>query len=431
MKKNEYKFEKSVLGNGIEVYVNEAPEFNTCTVLVDFYTPMSLNPSASTMLAKVLSSYTDRHPTTRDLQMALDDLYGASLQGAVKKRGSTHISSININTLTKPLLKKDTSDPLKESMKILSDAVKRSKEFNPVYVDIEKNNLKNEIMGIKSNKEYFVGIRLYEIMFDGQPTGRLVYGDAEEVEKIDAGYLSDYYNKFFTGENLRIFSCGKGKEADIIEGLSPLSEMQKGSRLERQLYTPDVKISAPVSVVKEEMDIAQAGIAIGYKLKDLDLEHSKLESMSVFNVMFGSSPSSKLFTNVREKESLAYSIGSSADTSREILMVTAGVNAEKVEKAVTIISEEINKMKRGEFSRKDFQVAKNYAKGIINSHLEDQSNRIEYAKIYLARNLSPDLTDLSRSLSEVTYDDVMRVADSVDLKTQVTYLLVPRGMKNG
>ena len=76
----------------------------------------------------------------------------------------------------------------------------------------------------------------------------------------------------------------------------------------------------------------------------------------------GSSANSLLFQNVREKASLAYSIKSLYVKQKANIFIRAGIEIPKYEKAIGLIKEQLEIMKKGEFSDEDLQSAKEYVK---------------------------------------------------------------------
>ena len=117
--------------------------------------------------------------------------------------------------------------------------------------------------------------------------------------------------------------------------------------------------------VEEKLDVAQGKIVIGCDItfdeNDLKDENLKCETM-LYNSLLGGSANSKLFQNVREKASLAYTASSSYYRFKNNIFINCGIEIPNYEKALEIIKQQIEDMKKGDFTDEEVENAK---KGII------------------------------------------------------------------
>ena len=75
----------------------------------------------------------------------------------------------------------------------------------------------------------------------------------------------------------------------------------------------------------------------------------------LMTAMFGGTPHSKLFLNVREKMSLCYYCAARYNSNKGIMTVESGVETQNIEAAKNEILNQLEEMKRGNFlQRKNF-----------------------------------------------------------------------------
>ena len=94
-------------------------------------------------------------------------------------------------------------------------------------------------------------------------------------------------------------------------------------------------------------------------------------------LFYGGSVNSKMFQNVREKESLAYTARSSYVKHKAILLITAGIEIEKYDKALEVIKVQVEDMKNGNFTEDDIKNAKIFLSNLYKSYTDDASTIVD------------------------------------------------------
>ena len=77
----------------------------------------------------------------------------------------------------------------------------------------------------------------------------------------------------------------------------------------------------------------QSKLVMGYNMNDLTPYEAEY-ALQIYLYILGLGPDSKLFTNVREKESLCYTIASTAKYAGSFMMISAGIDASTFDKTV-------------------------------------------------------------------------------------------------
>lgn len=139
--------------------------------------------------------------------------------------------------------------------------------------------------------------------------------------------------------------------------------------------------------------------------------------MQLLNTLYGGGMTSKLFMNLREKQSLCYSVGSNYYGSKGIVTVSAGIDCGKREQAQGEILRQLELCRRGAFTQEELNAAK---QALISSlrATHDSPGAIEgyYATASLsALRLTPE--DYIRAISAVTPAQAARAAETLELHT--------------
>jgi predicted Zn-dependent peptidase len=132
---------------------------------------------------------------------------------------------------------------------------------------------------------------------------------------------------------------------------------------------------------------------------------------------FGESATSKLFQNVREKASLAYTARSNYVRQKNNIYIRCGIEIENYEKALKIIKEQLEDMKNGKFTEEDLENSKKYMVSGLQSVQDEQDSEITY---YIGQELSGKLTtfeEYMQQVNKVNMEEVKNVANKININT--------------
>ena len=124
-----------------------------------------------------------------------------------------------------------------------------------------------------------------------------------------------------------------------------------------------------------------------------------------------------MFQNVREKEGLAYTTRSNYVRQKGNIYIRSGIEIENYEKAISVIKEQLEDMKNGNFSDEDLQNAKKYIISGLRTTMEEQDSEISY---YFGQELSEKWTtfeEYEEQINKVTREDVVNVANGIKIDT--------------
>ncbi len=168
--------------------------------------------------------------------------------------------------------------------------------------------------------------------------------------------------------------------------------------------------------VKETQDLKQGKLNIGYRTNIVygDPDYFALQ---VFNGLFGGFPHSKLFINVREKASLAYYAASRVESHKGLLMVMSGIENAKYQQAVSIIKEQMDVMKKGDFTEQDIDQTKAVIRNQFLETVDSARGLIEVLYHNVAAKTHVQLENWLDLVAKTTKDEIIDVGKKVELDT--------------
>lgn len=401
--------------SGVNIHFIEGDRFKTSLLTFNFSRPLK-NPEASynALLPAVLRRGCNRYPKTSYLNTYLDDLYGATASYAVKKKGANQIISIRFSTICDsivPDLKPFSKLCALAKQMIFNPYLPNDEYFDPEYVEREKINLIQFIESVINDKKEYAKKRLVEEMYKGETFGIFEFGNIEEIRKITAKDLYDYYKNLLKASTLDIFVSGKcDKEyiTDIIkEAFADIENTSSG-------YAKESfgKYSEKVNYITESSDITQGKLSIGFKT-DITAGHGLYYAMTVFNNLFGGSPHSKLFLNVREKLSLAYYANSGYDGHRGLVIVNCGIEFDKYEVTLSEVLKQLEEIKNGNISDDELTASLLAITGSYTAAKDSMSVMEEFCYGGIVSGLNNSLEDSVKKINAVKKEDVIAAAKTV------------------
>lgn len=372
------------------------------------------------MLSLVLLEATKKFNTRRLLDIECENLYNIGVGAGTSNSGNYHLLRFNTTFLNEKYTEKGM---MEESFKFFLEFI-----FNPNVIDGKfesqtfnnaKNILKEDIESYADNPGRFAFSRIYEIMCPNSVIKYRSTGYIEDLEKVTEENLYEYYKELLTNNEIDIFIIGnidvKQMEKIIADNFN--IDSIKHEQLAHIVKQDDFRKEP--RVIKENKNINQSILILGSKLKDIT-EFERKYVLVLYNYILGGSADSKLFKEVREKNSLCYSISSTHSGIANLEFISAGIDKENYDKAVELIKAEIKNMEDGNFTEEDINQAKITFLASLKE-IEDTANgiiNIYEAHEYLDYDL---LEERAKEIEKVTKEDIINVSKKMYLDT--IYLL--------
>ena len=410
---------------GIKLHCIDTDKFKTNLMAVIITIPLNRERiTVDSIIPAVLKRGTANLKTQEEISKKLENMYGASFDCGIEKIGDNHVIKFYLESLNDNFIPQNSgTSTLKDSIDLLLDIILNpltaNNKFKDEYVEAEKNNIRLLIESKIDNKDQYALNRCIEEMYKDKPYGLYKYGYSEDLEKINSENLYNYYLELINTSKIDILISGELEKEEILEiiknneNIEKLKE-RKPNYIVNNEQTED-KTKVQEKEIEEKMDIGQGKLVIG-----LDVELTDYNSkfpVSMYNVILGESATSKLFQNVREKASLAYTARSNYVRQKNNIYIRCGIEIENYEKAVKIIKEQLEDMKNGKFTKEDLQNAKKYMISGLQSVQDEQDSEITY---YIGQELSGKLTTFEEYIEQVNkvrIEDVKNAANNVNINT--------------
>jgi predicted Zn-dependent peptidase len=404
----------------VRIHVLPTDRFKTYAISVYMGVPLALETVTPTALIPfVLRRGTKTLPETKAFRERLDDLYGAGFAFDVYKRGDYQIVSFRMDTIHDRYVRYAGS-LLSDSLQYIGEAITEPAledgVFRTKYVTSEKETLEKRIRSVINDKIRYAAERCLEEMFRGEPYGVHPLGRLEDLAAIDAASLHAHYRAWLETACIDIYVCGQTTMEEVKPLVQQYFRLPAGRPEAYRMQAAPSRGGAEPRTVVERMDVNQGKLNLGLRTS-ITYGDDLYPAALVFNGVFGGYPHSKLFMNVRERNSLAYYVSSRLDGHKGILTVQSDIEFAKFEQALAIIREQLDAMKRGDIS--DLEWNQTQAM-IVNQLRELQDSAFELAafdfnSVLSGRRRTAD--ELIRDVLEVTPDDVRQVAERVELDT--------------
>ena len=389
----------------------QSNKFKTNLVALFITVPLTKeNCTKNALLTSVLRRGTKNLKNQEEIAKRLEELYGAGFNCGVDKLGNYHVLKFYLETLENTYTL-NNENLLQEGVNLLLDIVfnplVENNGFNKTYVEQEKLNLQRLIESRKDNKALYAKERCLENMFEDESYSIYKYGSVEDLTSINEINLYAYYKELLKDCKIDLYITGNN--------IDNIKVPEIPSKNLPQIPNMHIAPSKP-NIINEIQDVTQGKLIIG-----LDVDDKNKTAVSMYNTILGGGANSKLFQNVREKASLAYSAGSSYIRRKNVILIQTGIEIENYDKAVEIIEEQLEDMKNAKISDDEFDSAKQLIVSSIELIEESKEDMITF---YFDQNLFEEnlsVTEYKEMIKKVTKDDVIKIAQKV--KEDTIYFL--------
>ena len=399
------------------------------------------NATKNALIPAVLRRGSTNYRNQLEISKKLENMYGASFNCGVDKSGDYIILKFFIETINNEY--SDTKENLaQEAFNLLTDIVfnplVENDGFNINYVKQEKDNLAKIINSKKDDKANYAYQRCIEEMFKNNPYGIYKYGSLQDLEKINEKNLYGYYLNII--QNSQIFIYINGKNANSInvdENINnnfkiafnnnsneynenhDFQEKNENAEIEDNKNTEikdnknaEIVALQPINIVKEKLDVTQGKLIIG-----LNAPSENKYAVTMYNTILGGGANSKLFQNVREKESLAYYASSRYIRRKNAIIIRTGIELANYDKAVKVIKEQLEEMKKGNISDYELASAKTLILASLKLIPESQEDIMAFDFDQDVFNENLTFEQYYKKIENITLKEIIDVANQVKINT--------------
>ena len=419
--------EQRAICDGVNFRSIRDTKFKTMRISAHLIVPMSRQTAAENALLPFLLSRASReYPDFTKLGQRLAELYGASLNADVQKLGDLQVLSLSASGIAdRYALEGEAISG--ELAKLLCSIL-----FDPPLVDglfpedgfeQEKRQTMELIDSEYSDKRTYARQRCEAIMCADEPYGVNRYGGKEDIARVERPALTTAWKRLLDTAKIELMVLGDCDPAPVYEGFRAAFETL-GSRKTADCTTKVVRSAEKVNTVTEKMDVAQGKLVMGFRTGTATPDE-EVPATRLMAALFGGTPNSKLFLNVREKLSLCYYCSASYNSMKGIMLVQSGVEVKNMERAKEEILRQLDEVKQGNFDESEVEAAK---MSLCNSYrtLSDSLGGLEnwyLSQTFASHSQQPE--EAAAQINAVTRQEIIDAANRVTLDT--VYCLVGNG----
>lgn len=403
---------------GVWLNYIHSDKFKTAQISFSFLTQLERETaSMNALIPAVLTRGSVLYPDIEKLSNRTDELYGVDLCPLVRLSGEIQCTGL-VASFPEAKYLPVTDGYTKEIIDLVGEVLLHPLTHGGLlikeYVDSERQKLADNIRSVINEKNSYAVQRCIEEMcsYESFAVGR--FGSAEDCENINYKKLTKQYHSLLMSAPMEIIYCGseafENISAFILEAFVTLPRGEINYDIGTDIRMNSVEESA--RYCEEKLDVTQGKLVLGFRLGEW-MNAPDPAVLSVFNCIFGSGVTSKLFRNVREKLQLCYYASSIPKIAKGILLVTSGIDFDKFETAKDEILFQLDEVRQGNFTDEELGWAKTAVKSDLKSIPDSPGNLEAY---YFSRILTGTLFSTEEYLvavEEVSREEVIQLAESI------------------
>lgn len=406
------KYQKHTLKNGLRIILAPMQDTETATVIVMAGVGSRYESAKENGIAHFLEHMffkgTKKRPNTIDISKELDAI-GAEYNAYTSKDHTAYYAKVEAHHL-------DTA------LDVVSDIFLNAK-LEGEEIERERGTILQEINMYEDMPQRMVGEHFEKLLYDGYSLGREIIGSKENIKSFKRGDFIKYLNRGYTSENVVVGVAGKINPKKVKKDIEKyFARIRKGKR--PALKKVKERQARPQVFIRHKKT-DQTHIVLG--VRGYDMFHEDRFTLSVLATILGGGMSSRLFTEVRERRGLAYSVHTSFDTYHDAgyLATQCGVEHNNLEKTIAVILSEYKKIAVNLVDKEELKKAKEYLKGHFALGMEGSDDVVGFLvtqevlrdKITLPR-------EYNKMIDRVTVEDVLRVAKDIFTNNKLNMAII-------
>ncbi|MEO2204003.1 pitrilysin family protein [Paenibacillus pabuli] len=408
-------------GSQKEFRIHVMPTKRFKTFAISLYAGVPLQEETVTKVALtpfVLRRGTQSYPETTEFREQLEHLYGAGFGFDVYKRGDYQIVQFRMDTINDSFVGGD-EQLLDRSFAFLGEVLTRPAledgHFRTAYVQSERETVRKQLESVVNDKMRYAAERSIEEMCKNEPYRLHPLGKRQDLPGIEPDALTTAYQTWLQQASMDLYVVG---DTTLEEVESLVQKHFDVNRAHSSNYVTNqaVRGDKEVETVVERLNVNQGKLNMGLRTS-ITYGDPQYAAALMYNGILGGYPHSKLFVNVREKESLAYYASSRYDGHKGIATIQSGIEIPNYEKAVTIIKQQLDEMKNGNISDLEMSQTKAMIRNLLK---EMQDSAFEMIAYDFNRQLSGKertADELLAQVEQISKENVREAAEQFRLDT--------------
>ncbi len=308
------------------------------------------------------------------------------------------------------------SQHLNVALEVLGDMIK-----NPLFdkneLEKERKVIFEEIKMRKDNPQIYVLDNIQRELYNGT-LGENLIGTYETMKKIDRNKIIKKFKTIYEPNNMILGVVGDANFEQIVEFAKKNFGNLKGK-------VPKINFGTKNnSTIEKRKGIDQANLIFAYHVPLSN--NKKSYAAEVLGTLMAGGMSSRLFSEIREKRNLAYSVKGESNINKFFAynLIYVGTTKENVKLVKQLILEEFKKVARG-LSEDELNQVKEQLIGNYNISMESSQSQLVNLLLYEISGNALEFYDFAKNISSVKLKDVKKLASNIKGKNYSFLALVP------
>lgn len=406
-----------------DLYSNVTEKFKTSSIQVMFkMDAKEVDVEALNLLAALLADACADYPSTPKLSSYLEDLYGCAILPRVGVSGNVVNFSLISSFISDVYSEKGLSDKVIELIsKMLYKPFFKNGKFEKEYFEFEKKKVVSSRQKSLENKES-TAAQKFSAILEKEYGLKTLMSHYTKMEKVTLNRVMAAYNKLISS-SYDIMVIGDlnidDVKASLIKHLKPSS-----NKFEGNMIIPFEKELKPK--IEKNDKFSQSYLIAIYNV-DTNIFSDEREHFSA--LVYSFLLHDRYFDVVREKNGLCYAISNSYLNTNNCFRMTAGIDASKYRKTMSLVNKEINKVKQGKINNKVWNKTIELITGLLANNKDDIGSCLRDLESYATRGKYTPTDKAIEIIKSLTKEDIVKVANKTRLIT--SYLLKGTGTAGG
>lgn len=404
--------------DGFRVCTYETDRFKTGILSVNLVLPLAGNIAEKAILPYLLAASCKEYPDLLSLNKKLAGLYGAELSPSVAKHGEHLVLRLSMTQICDRFAIDGESISL-ECAKLLCAALFEPNAENGAFlaseVEREKRILLDRVENQKNHKRSYALRRMVELMCAGEAYALSTLGEEDDIRALTPEQLYRSWEDLLRTAFVQLQIVGDLKTDAITDLFRSCLDRVPGRRPVRG-ETVVLPTAGDLKRGEEEEDLKQSKLVLGFRC-GMQEPYENYAAVRTMTDLFGGGPYSRLFSNVREKQSLCYYCSARLLGSKGLLIVQSGVETANAEKTEREVLRQLEEMKAGSITDEDLEKSLKAQKDAFLSVFDTPEELDGWLYSQVTDEVFQTPEELVADICAVTREAVIDAANAVTLDT--------------
>ncbi len=400
---------RSRCGKGIALTKIYDGKFKSFSAGIRMTVPMdAVNVPLYMLATDIITTSNKKYPAKEELSKALLELYDASIGSGASRIGDHCVLEVSLNCICDRYTI-DGERVAEKAAGVLMDCLLEpyleNGAFCEKYFRLCRDEYVDDINTIINSKRRYAGMLSKKLIFEGELSAITAYDYLDTLNAADPAVVTEAYRRLLKTAYIDIYVSGGECDDGVIGLIADRLKALERKEMEQPEYSSVSPLKQEVKRCEITAEAKQTQLIMAYKTENYNEYASKL-----FGLMFGGSPTSKLFMNVREKQSLCYSVSAVISEVKSTLTVTAGIDHASLGQVEEAVAEQLRALQEGDFTDEELENSKKYLSEAYLSNYDSKYDLVTWYFFQSVRGTDDTPEEKGRRVRAVTREQLIAEA---------------------